>query len=340
MGAGCATAHGAPSTPTAPPTAAAHAVTAAFEAPTPSAPTFDGVLSHRADLVLTLHPPAIARDPVYGPLFRRASELASAYAGPTNLGTTALALVERTEEVVIAETDKGKEAVVVLRGVPAAVDALEVVDTFGRPIWRVVHGDTRGSSRELAPTGTEDAALFVLPGLVWIIASGPAVARVRAALTNGLAKDALLGDETSLVLLSLPGDALPQLKQGELATVGAGLLRIELEMMSGASGLVVAKLAYTDTQRAASAEGTVLSVTLAFRHRLEEAIQARDGHALSPAAPAPPPSPPTSGQRAGGLDWLGAAKVDREEKTVVVRAPLPRRWLDTLTRADVSAPAP
>src|SRR5208283_2275027 len=91
------------------------------------------LFSHAPDLVLTVHPPALARDSVYGPLVRRASELASAYAGPTNLGTTALAVFERTDEIVVAECDRGKEAVVALRGVPASIDPLDLVDTSGRP---------------------------------------------------------------------------------------------------------------------------------------------------------------------------------------------------------------
>jgi hypothetical protein len=294
--------------------------------PAPALPRWDALLSHRPDLVLTVHPPAIARDTVYGPLLRRASELASAYAGPTNLGTTTLAVVERTEEIAVAEADRGKEAVVVLQGVPASLDPLDVVDTLGHPVWQLVHGDTRSTSRELAPLGTEDAALFVLPGLVWVIASGPAVPRVRAAVANGIAKGAL-GDDTPLLGLSLPGDALPQLRQGALATVGAGLVKIQVELMPGTTGLIVTRLTYTDTQAAASAEGTVLSVTLAFRHRLEEAVAAGHGHEARP-------------RPSGGLDWLGAAKVDRDGVAVIVRAPIPRPWLEALTHAELGPPAP
>ena len=314
----------------APPTSG-HASAETTRAPEPPA-RVETLLSHRPDLVLTVHPPTIARDAVYGPLLRRASELASAFAGPTNLGTTALAVLERTDEVVIAETDRGKEAVVVLRGVPASLDALDVVDTSGHPIWQPVHGDLRASSRELAPAGAaagaEDAALFVLPGLVWIIASGPAVPRVRAAMANGVARGSFAGDDTSLASLSLPADALPQLRQGSLATVGAGLLHVGVEHTPGATGLVITKLTYIDTVAAASAEGTVLAVTLAFRHRLEEAVEASDRKAGPPRPPRP----------ASNLEWLGAAKVEREGTTVLLRAPIPRRWLDALSHAQVMAP--
>ncbi len=302
--------------------------------PEPPSPELSTLLSRAPDLVLTVHPPALARDPVYGPLLRRASELASAYAGPTNLGTTALAVLERTEEIVVAECDRGKEAVVALRGVPASVDPLDLVDTSGRPLWRALHGDTRTTSRELAPTEPSDAALFVAPGRVWLIESGSAIPRARAALVDGVGKGAFAGEDSPLVSLSLPGDAVPQLRRGALAPVGAGLLRARLELSPGAVGLIVGHLDYADALTAASAEGTVLAVTLAFRHRLEEAVQAPDGGA--------------QGQRDAGdarrerpganLDWLGAAKVERSGSSVVVRAPIPRPWLEALAHAEVAAP--
>jgi hypothetical protein len=125
--------------------------------------------------------------------------------------------------------------------------------------------------------------------------------------------------------LRLPGDALPGLERGGLAPIGTGLVRIEAQLMPGASGLVVTRLEYVDAQRAAAAEGTVLSVTLAFRHRLEEAVESK-------AAPRDRPSK--------GLEWLGAAKVDRDGKTVIVRAPIPKPWLAALSQAATDVPAP
>jgi hypothetical protein len=293
------------------------------------------LLSRAPDLVLTVHPPALARDRVYGPLVRRASELAAAYAGPTNLGTTALAVLERTEEVVVAENDHGKEAVVVLRGVPADVDPLEIVDTSGRPVWRAVQGDVRTTSRELEPSEPADAALFIAPGLVWVIASGPAIARTRAALTGDVGHGAFAGDETALVSLSLPGDAIPQLRRGALASIGAGLIHAKVELTPGAAGLILGTLAYPDAAAAASAEGTVLAVTLAFRHRLEEAVQAEESHGR-PSSPRPVSTP----RPGANLDWLGAAKVDRDGSNVIVRAPIPRPWLLALAKADLPAPSP
>jgi hypothetical protein len=294
------------------------------------------LLSHPPDLVLTLHPPALLRDNVYGPLVRRASELAAAYAGPTNLGTTALAVLERTDEVVVAENERGKEAVVVLRGVPADLDPLQVVDMSGRPIWRSVAGDVRTVTKELSPSEPSDAALFIAPGLVWVIASGPAIPRTRAALMGDVGHGAFAGDDTVLASLSLPGDALPQLHRGALANVGAGLLHLKVELTSGAAGLVLGTLAYADAVTAASAEGTVLAVTLAFRHRLEEGVQAAEG----PKGEQISVEEARRAQRpAANLEWLGAAKVDRVDANVIVRAPIPRPWLEALAKAELTAPA-
>ncbi len=291
--------------------------------------------------MITLHPRALARDRVYGPILRRASELAAAYAGPTNLGTTALAALERTDEVVVAENDRGREAVVVLRGVPADVDPLDIVDPSGHPIWRPIHSDVRAGSRELAPVDPADAELFVAPGLVWLIASGPVVPKARTALTGRVGAEAFAGDETPLVSLALPGDALPRLRQGALASVGAGLLRVRIELTPGSAGLIVGTLTYIDAVTAAAAEGTVLAVTLAFRHRLEEDVETTESP-LRPDAGAVGRSPAhrRESRPLGSLDWLGAAKVERTGALVVVRAPIPRPWLEALARADVPAPGP
>jgi hypothetical protein len=224
----------------------------------------------------------------------------------------------------------------VLRGVPADLDPLAVVDTSGRPLWHVNSGDVHAVTKELAPTEPTDAALFVAPGLVWVIASGSAIARTRAALTTDVGRGAFAGDETTLASLSLPGDALPQLRHGALANIGAGLTHVKVELTPGTAGLVVGTLAYIDPTRAASAEGTVLAVTLAFRHRLEEAVQAPD--AKKGAMGAPLDDAHREPRPAANLEWLGAAKVDRDGENVLVRAPIPRPWLEALSKADLSAP--
>jgi hypothetical protein len=299
----------------------------------PASPTLQSVLSRPPDLLVTIHPRALSRDSVYGPLLRRASELASAYAGPTTLGTTAMAVLERTEEILVTQNDRGREAVVVLRGVPADVDPLSVVDATGHPVWRSVQGDVRVSTRELAPVdaGTVgDAAMFVAPGLLWIVAAGPAVPRLRAALVDGVGPRALAGDETPLLSLSLPGEALSRLRQGALSTIGLGLSRVKVELTPGSTGTILGTFGYPDSAAAASAETTMLAVTLAFRHKVQAQIEAADrvGDAGAPDA-----SPSSS-----RLDWLAAAQVERTGASLVVRAPIPRSWLLAIEKAEIPAP--
>jgi hypothetical protein len=281
---------------------------------------------------LTVRPQALARDRVYGPLLRRASEMASAYAGPTTLGTTALGALEKTDELVVAENDHGREAVIVLRGVPGSLDPTEVVDTNGKPVWRAIEGDVRTRARELAPVEPAETALFVAPGLVWIIAAGPAIGQVRAALLRPENADGLVGDETPLLALALRGETLvaqePRLRQGALAPIGTGLLNVHLELTPGTSGLILGRLAYATPDVAIAAEVTLEEVTRAFHQRLERGAQAAaksDGGLPS--------------RQASTLDWLGAATVAEQGGTVSVRVPIPRRWLDTIARADLTPAA-
>ncbi len=295
--------------------------------PAPPPPALESLLSAPPDMVLTVAPHALARDPVYGPLLRRASELAAAYAGPTNLAATALAVIERVDEVVAATSGRGAEVVVVVRGVPGDVDPAGVVDGAGRPIWRPVEGDVRAGMRELASTGNEAAStLFVAPGQIWMIASGAAVRTTRAALVLAGPARTTAQDDDALATLTLSSDALPQLQRGTLAPLGSRLLGVRVALLPGPTGLIACRLAYPDPLAAASAEGTALEVTLAFRHQLEEAAEAshRPGHSAA--------------RQLSPLRWLGAAKVERDGSTVVVRAPIPRLWLEALSRAEVPSP--
>jgi hypothetical protein len=254
--------------------------------------------------------------------------MASAYAGPTTLGTTALGVLEKTDEVVVAENDRGHEALVVLRGVPGDLDPTAVVDTHGRPVWRAVEGDVRPSVRELLPVDPSDAALFVVPGLVWLIASGPAIGQVRAALLRPGAADGLTGDVTPLLAVALRGEALvaqePRLRQGSLAAIGTGLMRAGLELTAGTRGVILGKLTYATADTAIAATATAVAVAHAFRARLEAAAH--------PAVPGAKPAPVSN------LDWLGGASITRSGTELSVEVPIPRRWLDVLSQADLAAP--
>jgi hypothetical protein len=281
--------------------------------------TVDDLLSHAAEVTVTLHPPALARDAVYGPLLQRASAMAAAYAGPRTVGTTALAAFERTEEVVVASNDATAEAVVVLRGVPGDLDAGRVVDEHANPIWRPVVGDVSPRVVEYEPTIAADAALFVLPQRIWIIATGDAKARTREALLGPISASSLSGEDATLAVLSIRGSALvrrdARLRDGALAPLGRALLRASFELTPGAEGVIAARFVYADPAAARASEETARDVVAAFRRRLQN--------------PNPPP-----------LSWLAAAGVECSAATVTVRAPIPKSWLEALAHADTPAHPP
>jgi hypothetical protein len=292
--------------------------------PAPKRMSVDDLLAQPADVKVDLRPPAIVRDRVYGPLLRRASALAAGYAGPRTLGTTALAALERTDEVLAVTNDSG-EAVVLLRGVPADLEVLRVVDEDGKPVWRPAVGDVRQSYTEYEPTRGSEASLFVLPGRTWVVAAGVARSRTREVLINALGGVSWAPGEASLASLSIRGAALvrrdARLRTGSLATLGSALVRADFDLTSGAEGVIVTRLVYADAPAATAAEHTAVDVVGAFRRKLEKLDKDRSSKT---ARTEPPP-----------LSWLAAAGVDRTAATVTVRAPIPRRWLDAIAEADV-----
>jgi len=298
------------------------------EAPAPKRLAAGDLLSGPPDVEVVLHPPAIVRDRVYGPLLKRASALAAAYAGPHTLGTTALAAIERTEEVDVAMDDAG-DALVLLRGVPAELDVMQVVDENGLPVWRPAVGDVRQSFAEYESTRGTAASLFVLPQRTWVVASGVARTKTRDALVEAPGGVSFADGEPSLAKLSIRGGALvrrdERLRMGSLAPLGSSLLRASFELTSGAEGVIVGRLEYASPGAATDAAQTAQDVVGAFRRKLEQLDKLdKKGGAPSGHAAAPP------------LAWLGAAGVDRENATVNVRAPIPKAWLDVIAAADVS----
>jgi hypothetical protein len=287
----------------------------------------EDLLAHPADVKVTLHPREVADDRVYGALLRKASALAAAYAGPPSLGTTALAVLERADAIDAAMNDAG-EAVCVLRGVPADLDVARVVDEAGRPVWRPVVGDVMRTFDEYEPEPPSDGTLFVLPGRVWVVASGDARMHARERFVQGATPALPLAEgEAGLAVMTIRGSALvqkdPRLRSGVIAPLGRSLARATFELTPGALGVLVTRLDYTDAPAASGAEQTARDIVAAFRRLLEGREQGG-----RPQGELPP------------LSWLAAAGVERKEREVTVRAPIPRRWLDAIALADVPAAAP
>jgi hypothetical protein len=281
-------------------------------------PRIEDAFDGEPALLVVVRPAKLTRDPLYGPLIRTASRLAAARAAVAEaVGSTTLAVVERSDEVICGVYDRdARDAVVAFRGVPADAEPSHLVDTNGKPLWAHVR-DLPGGVEELSPAEpTADAALFALPRRAWVIAVGGAIPRARAAYVDGThGAPAGLGriEDAPVAVARLRGDALvrarPSLMDGPLAPIARGLdvVTFNLEPGSeGAIGEVVARFVYAEIPLAERAAACANDVVAAFVHKFE--------------AKAP---------------WLHAVKVSREERAVIVRGRIPRAWADGLIHVDL-----
>jgi hypothetical protein len=282
-------------------------------------PRLEDALDGEPDLLVVLRPRRIARDRLYGPLFRRASLLASTKSGAGNVGTTALAAFERADEAIVAVYDRGgRDAIVAVRGVPAEIDAASVVDTAGKPLWQKVRDEGSGVT-EYAPSDPKvDAALFVLPLRVWVIAVGDAIARAGAAYTRQApSRGALVAfDAGPLAIVQLRGDALVRhevrLRVGPLAPIGRDLERVSLVLEAAAitadargSGEITGRFVYEKDAAAAESEARINDVLGAFSRKFGERYR-----------------------------WLDAIRVVRASREIAVRGKLPPSWVEGLLEAE------
>jgi hypothetical protein len=283
-----------------------------------TSPRIEDAFDGEPEVLVVVRPKKLVRDPLYGPLLRRVSELALERAAVASaVGTTAFAALERADEVLLASYDlRAGDAVVGVRGVPADVEASHVVDTGGAALWGHAR-ELPGGIEELAATdGAVAASLFVLPRRSWVIAVGPGVARVRRSLTEGTRHgDPHLAatDPDALAVVRLRPDVLvrarPQLASGPLAPIARDLDTATLSLEPGPEGQVgevSARFVYGDAPFATGAESSFREVVGAFVRAYE--------------AKAP---------------WLHAVTVAREERSVVVRGRIPRAWVDGFLRLDL-----
>ncbi len=294
-----------------------------------SEPRWEDVFRAPPDLLLVVSPRALRRDKVYGQLLRRAIELARERSRVVS-ETRALDAMEDAEEVIVGFHAGGaggaEEIVVVIRGAQANVDPANLVDADGHALWVPGPPGPRESVRELVrATSTPadaatDASLFELPGHTWVIASGPARERARAAFANPSSRGSSRGvvplDDGSLATLRLLGPALVARIQalqpsGGLAALGRELQSLTLELPPGseASGREVrATLSYSDEDAAAHAEVRAREILETIARRKPER-----------------------------LSWLSQAKVERPRERVVLAAPLPAALVDGLLHAGAAA---
>ncbi len=266
-------------------------------------PHWQDVFDRVPDIYVVAHPAIMARDPVYGPMLKSVSRMMAARA-PQTAGARAAEVLESSEEVIFAVRERGAgDAVVVLRGVRADLDARKLADANGRAMW--VDGP-RGAVPELTRAGLGDASLFVLPERTWLFAMGDARPRAREAFAHPFDRPSPLKDDASLFVVRLDGPSLvkgvPRLRThgAPLESLGRHLSSITVALRPGTEGLVAA-FAYEQEDSAAVAETLLKDVTQALDREGSEKTK-----------------------------WLGQTKVDRRSSTVVAKVTLPNRLLEDL----------
>jgi hypothetical protein len=270
------------------------------------------------ELLVVIRARAAREDRIYGPLLRRAVDLAREQSRAV-AATRALDAMSDAEELVLGQRpetrDHAGELVLVARGVRGDVDPVKLVDDDGHPLWAP---GPAGAVRELVRETDEHghpvgASLFELPGRTWVVAQGDARARAREVFAHPFNRPAMDLDAQALAIVRIDGPSLvgrihALQDLGGLAAVGRHLRSVTVVLPPGAEHVVRATLAYADDDSAGASAVT--------------AQAAVDALARS---------------KKPGFEWLGSAHVEHGIKSVVLDAPLPARLVDGLLHAG-SAP--
>ncbi len=322
----------------------------------PREPHWEPLFNPPPDLVLVVRPQAVLGDEAYGPVLRRAFDVARqqsrlvAAAGP-------LQVLEDAEEVLIAARDhRGRDEadlVVVLRGVGAAIDPLHVTDDVGHPMWIVAPNRPAPDVRELwrapADAGADrspepdaqdssDTSLFELPGRTWVIAVGDARSRAREVFVRGDVGPAPSGsgdDAAVLAELRMRGSSLvARVRALEppalLSPIGRSLAMLTVALPAKGGALIHATLSYSD-DAAVSPAGDTLRQAL-------DALAGASGAKETPGGDAGSPAGASQASR-GNYAWLRGAKVVAAPRSLEVTVPLPPR-VTAAPDAGPASPAP
>jgi hypothetical protein len=271
------------------------------------APQWQDVFDGTPEVYAVIRPQAIKRDAVYGSLFKSVMQLAQARSAMR--GVTTLEALEGAEEIIVGvrKDAQGEDAALVLRGVPASLDAAKMTDASGKPMLRLLDPRARVPEYELVDhrSGTT-GSIFVLPDRTWVGTIGEARGRARQAFAAPFGRPAPKADPEALATVRF--DAATFLggqrfsKNAMLGPLTRKLRALTLALMPGKGG-VVATLQYEDEDASAWAE-------MHAKRVLEELVAARPN-----------------------LAWLKGAKVGHEGNAVQVRVAVPPRLLEELPKA-------
>ena len=272
-----------------------------------TSPQWQDVFDGTPEIYAVIRPQAIKRDAVYGSLFKSVMQMAQARSEMR--GVTTLEALDGAEEIVVGirKDAQGEDASLVLRGVPASLDAAKMTDATGHPILRLVDARAKIPEYEfLDRKSATNGSVFVLPDRTWVGTIGEARARARQAFASPFGRPAPKADPAALAVVRF--DATTFLagarfsKNPAFGPLTRKLRALTLALMPGKGG-VVATLQYEDEDASAWAEMHVKRV-------IDELAAARPN-----------------------LAWLKDAKVGHEGNAVLVRVAVPTRLLEDLPRA-------
>jgi hypothetical protein len=285
------------------------------DAPAPQAPkaaeatpSWADVFDGAPDLYVVLRPRALKRDALYGTFFK--ALMRAAQARGVARGDTMVQAVEGADELIVG-LNKGLDAALVLRGVPASVDPQAVTDAEGRALFAPTNERARVPEYELVDRRNAGVgALFVLPERTWAFALGGARARARAAFAKPMNRPKPEVDARALVVVRAAGGMTRALEAyPRLSVLAKRLASATISLEPGKGGVVVA-LTYDDAGAVAWAE--------MHAKRLVEDLAREEKYA-----------------------WLRDAKVAYEGSTLFVRVAVPPRLLEELPNvsgADLGIP--
>jgi len=271
-----------------------------------TAPAWADVFDKTPDLYAVIRPKALRRDGVYGAFF--SALVRAAQARGIARGDTMVQAAEGAEEIIVG-LDKGLDAALVLRGVPASLDPEKITDAEGRSLFRPRADRSKVVEYELLDRREADAgALFVLPDRTWVGALGDALLRARQAFASPVNRPAPQLEPDALAAVRVAGPLVHVLDgHPTFGVLAKKLTSATFSLRPGKGGLVVA-LAYEDADATAWAE-------MQAKRIVDEL------------------SKKSTAETGADLAWLKDAKIAYEGTVVFVRVAVPPRLLEELPRA-------
>lgn len=275
-------------------------------------PQWQDVFDGTPEIYAVVRPQAIKRDAVYGVFFKNLLRVAQARSAMR--GATTLEALDGCEEIIlgIRKDATGEDAALVIRGVPANLDAAKMTDAAGHSVLRLVDARARVPEYEwIDRQSTASGSVFVLPDRTWVGTIGTARGRARQAFASPFGRPAPKADPQALATVRLDAATFLQGPRFAKSQVVGPLTRklraVTLALMPGKEGVIV-QLQYEAEDASALAE-------MHTRRVLDE---------IAHQEPRPGRAP---------LDWLKTATVTHDGNTVIVKLAIPPRLLEDLPNA-------